>query len=367
MITKIQIINFKSIKVADVNLKSLNILIGANGAGKSNFINCFKMLNKIYNQDLRTYVSEQAGVNNVLYFGRKKSEKLSFKVFFDNINYYNVRLIPDTKNAFFLEAEENGFNKDYNSLEKKPNWHIEESSQGLRESQIKEQINQNRYKYLNKYLNSFRVYHFHDTSASARVKDLSLVADNRFLREDGANLAAFLYHLQKKYPPNFKLIEATIKSIAPFFKKFNLIPSAENKKYIALEWQDVNGSDTLFDASNLSDGTLRMMCLTTLLLQPELPQTIIIDEPELGLHPFAINKLAGLLRIASKKTQIIISTQSVNLIDNFEPEDIIVVDRDKKEEQSIFRSLKPRELDKWLQDYSLGEIWDKNLIGGRPA
>jgi predicted ATPase len=366
MITNIQIRNFKSIRVANVNLKSLNILIGANGAGKSNFINCFKMLNKIYNQELRTYVAEQGGANNILYFGRKKSDAFGFKVVFGNSNYYDFLLSVNVQNAFFFGWEHHGFNKNFNNPNEKIDWSIVDLGTGHIESYIKEH-GVGRYKYLNENLDSFRVYHFHDTSASARVKVPSQVADNRFLREDGANLAAFLYHLQKKYPPNFKLIEATIKSIAPFFKQFNLMPSADNEKYIALEWQDVNGSDSLFDASNLSDGTLRMMCLTTLLLQPELPQTIIIDEPELGLHPFAINKLAGLLRIASKKTQIIISTQSVNLIDNFEPENIIVVDRDKKEEQSVFRNLKPHELDQWLQDYSLGEIWDKNLIGGRPA
>ena len=366
MITNIQIRNFKSIKVATVNLKSLNILIGANGVGKSNFINSFKMLNKIYNQELRTYVAEQGGVNNILYFGRKKSDAIGFKVLFGNSNCYDFLLIPNVQNAFFFGWERHGFNKNFLKPDEKIDWGVVDFGSGHNESYIKEQ-RIGRYKYLNENLDSFRVYHFHDTSASARVKAPSQVADNRFLREDGANLAAFLYHLQKKYPPNFKLIEATIKSIAPFFKQFNLMPSADNEKYIALEWQDINGSDSLFDASNLSDGTLRMMCLTTLLLQPELPQTIIIDEPELGLHPFAINKLAGLLRIASKKTQIIISTQSVNLIDNFEPENIIVVDRDKKEEQSVFRNLEPHELDQWLQDYSLGEIWDKNLIGGRPA
>ena len=164
---------------------------------------------------------------------------------------------------------------------------------------------------------------------------------------------------------SFKLIEATVRSIAPFFKGFDLKPLADNEQYISLEWQDLNDSDALFNASSLSDGTLRMMCLTTLLLQPDLPQTIIIDEPELGLHPFAINKLAGLLSIASQKSQVIISTQSMNLIDNFVPEDIIVVDRTDK--QTTFRNLDADELSTWLEEYSLGEIWEKNLIGGRPA
>lgn len=183
------------------------------------------------------------------------------------------------------------------------------------------------------------------------------------MRENGDNLAAFLYLLQEKHPATFKVIEATIRSIAPFFKSFDLKPDRLNSEYIQLEWKE-QGSDMYFNAHNLSDGTLRMICLVTLLLQPDLPKTIIIDEPELGLHPFAINKLAGLMRSASTKSQIIVSTQSVGLIDNFSPEDIIVVDR--KEGQSVFNRLDESELKGWLETYSLGELWDKNIIGGRP-
>ncbi|MDZ7899116.1 MAG: AAA family ATPase [Arcicella sp.] len=197
MIKNIQIRNFKSIRMCNVHLKSLNILIGANGAGKSNFIGSFKMLNKIYRQELRTYVAEQGGVNNLLYFGRKKSPELGFKIFFDNINYYAIKLTLNTRDAFFFAWENDGFNRNNKSVNKEPSWHTERS-RGWTFGKFNERANGCEIpKYLNSYLDSFKIYHFHDTSSSAKVKAPSQVADNRFLREDGANLAAFLYHLQK--------------------------------------------------------------------------------------------------------------------------------------------------------------------------
>lgn len=153
-------------------------------------------------------------------------------------------------------------------------------------------------------------------------------------------------------------------SVSPFFDGFNLMPNRLNEQLIQLEWKQAGAVDTYFNAYQLSDGTLRFICLATLLLQPNLPQTIIIDEPELGLHPVAVNKLAALIKKASAKTQIIISTQSVNLVDNFGPQDIIVVDR--KDNATVFNRLDAESLDVWLKDYSLGEIWEKNVIGGQP-
>ena len=181
--------------------------------------------------------------------------------------------------------------------------------------------------------------------------------------EDGGNLAAFLYRLQQSYKGNFKLIERIVQSIAPFFDRFYLKPDELNPDQIYLRWYE-KGSEQLFTAHNLSDGSLRMICLSTLLLQPELPETIIIDEPELGLHPFAVSKLAALLKSASTKSQIIVSTQSVNLVNEFTADDIIVVEREN--EQSVFKRQSEDELKEWIEDYSIGDLWQKNLLGGRP-
>ena len=194
-----------------------------------------------------------------------------------------------------------------------------------------------------------------------------MLRDNRVLKSDGSNLAAFLYMLSVKYKVHFKLIERTIKSIAPYFSQFDLQPDVFDENVIELVWKEV-GSDQYFNAYNLSDGTIRFIALATLLLQPSPPKTIIIDEPELGLHPFAIKKLAALISSVSEKSQVIVSTQSVTFLNEFTPNDIIVVDRENVEGKMVsqFKRFQEDELDQWLEGYSMGEIWEKNLIGGKP-
>jgi predicted ATPase len=212
-------------------------------------------------------------------------------------------------------------------------------------------------------LRSFAVYHFHDTSGTASVKHTGDLDDNYLLRPDGANLAALLYRLREKNPGDYSNIVDAIRLVFPFFDDFMLEPSRLNADRIRLEWRE-RGSDTYFNASALSDGTLRFICLATLLLQPDLPSTILLDEPELGLHPYAITILAELLRGAATKTQVIASTQSVGLVNQFEPEDVIVVERE--DQQSVFRHLDRADMESWLDDYGLGDLWEKNIIGGRP-
>ncbi len=213
-------------------------------------------------------------------------------------------------------------------------------------------------------MHNFGIYHFHDTGKDSPLKQMNELNDNRYLREDGKNLPAYLYYLQEKHPKDFQKIENQIRSVASFFDRFDLEPDRLNENQIELRWLE-KGSDAYFNAYDLSDGTLRFMALTTLLMQPDLPKTIIIDEPELGLHPFAINKLAAMMKqAAAKGSQVIVSTQSVGLIDNFEPEDIITVDRE--DDQSVFKRFNSEDLKDWLEDYTLGELWNKNVIGARP-
>jgi predicted ATPase len=212
-------------------------------------------------------------------------------------------------------------------------------------------------------LKNWVAYHFNDTSATARLKATSSLHDNARLRHDASNLAAILYLFQEKYPDNYQAIVQTIRLAAPFFQDFSLRPDPLSPQAIRLEWRQI-GWDAYLNASTLSDGTLRFMCLTTLLMQPTLPSTILIDEPELGLHPYALTLLAAMLQSAATKTQVIVSTQSAPLVSQFAPEDIIVVEQ--QEGQSVFRRLDTKSIEAWLEDYSLGEIWEKNIFGGRP-
>jgi predicted ATPase len=212
-------------------------------------------------------------------------------------------------------------------------------------------------------LESYRVYHFHDTSDTAVMKGTCDVEDNRVLHPQAENLAAFLYWMQERHADHFANVQDTIRQIAPFFQEFRLEPSNLNEEKIRLEWKE-KGSDAYFNASSFSDGTLRFICLATLLLQPKLPALVLLDEPELGLHPAAINLLAGLLESASTRTQVIVATQSVTLVNQLTPESVWTVDREGG--QSVFRHLADEDMSAWLDDYGLGDLWEKNRIGARP-
>jgi predicted ATPase len=221
-------------------------------------------------------------------------------------------------------------------------------------------------KYIREHLGRWRLYHFHDTSASSPMKKTGDVNDNGFLRPDGSNLAAFLYYLQKKHEDSYRLIRHSVQRVAPFFDDFQLEPLKLNPNTIQLQWRHKN-SEAYFDAGSLSDGTMRFIALATLFLQPEQyrPSVILVDEPELGLHPYAITMLASVIKQASVKTQVILGTQSPLLLDHFQPEDVLVANRVGGGTQ--FTRLEPDKLANWLTDYSLGQLWEKNELGGRPS
>jgi predicted ATPase len=355
---RISIRNYKSIRNLDLELSDLNVFIGANGSGKSNFIGVFKFLNHLIEGNLQTYTASQGGADTILHFGRKKSEDMSFSLSFENgVNGYECRLAAGAEdNLFFLNEAAWFHNKQY------PTPLMESLGRGHLESKISEKPTRIA-SYVLGQLESWRLYHFHDTSDSAKVKQTGDLEDNRFLRTDARNLAAFLYRLEKNHIDHFDNIQDAVRLVAPFFDRFNLHPSELNPDKIRLEWQE-KGSDSYFNASVLSDGTLRFICMATLLLQPRLPSVILVDEPELGLHPYAISVLANLLQSAAKRTQVLISTQSVTLVNHFEPHDVVVVERE--ESQSVFRRLDRADMTNWLDDYGLGDLWEKNVIGGRP-
>lgn len=362
MIERIDIENYKSIHSAQVILKNLNVMIGSNGVGKSNFISFFELVKKILDQRLGSFILENGGIDRFMFQGSKHSDHIKCLIDFDNTNAFSFGLKPTIGNKAFIDYTADYFNG-YNNITKDyETWHLHTYDSAVEESNIKN-LSIPRAKHIKNYIKNFIVYHFHDTSKTSPMRGDCNVDDNETLRHDGANLAAFLYRLQETEPKALKLIEGIVSSIAPYFKGFKLQKSRLFPNKIKLEWEEI-GSDMYMDAHSFSDGTIRFIALATVLLQPNLPDTIIIDEPELGLHPSAIIKLAALVRKAAKNTQVIIATQSVNLVDCFEPEDIIVVDR--KNNQTVFNRLSSEDLSTWLADYSIGEIWEKNVIGGQP-
>lgn len=174
-------------------------------------------------------------------------------------------------------------------------WYVQLHEANKQESSFKNDYTGQAF-YVNSFLREFEVCHFHDTGDRSPMKGKCNIDDNISLKSNGSNIAVFLYYLKEKFPKHFVRIEKIVASVSPFFEGLNLMPNRLNEQLIQLEWKQTRAVNTYFNAYQLSDGTLRFICLATLLLQPNLPQTIIIDEPELGLHLEAINKLAALIK-----------------------------------------------------------------------
>lgn len=367
---KLSIRGFKSIAHAEVELQALNVLIGANGAGKSNFVGVFELLREVVEGRLQSYALRRGGADALLRFGRKHTPGITLDFDFEPYGY-TLRLQPSDDGSLFLEQEVCSHRGPGNDvpvpiafIDGGGESHLQAWAVGHPPRSSSPSVRDACAEML-RTMSQWRVYHFHDTSATAAVKQLGDVGDMHALRPDASNLAAFLYRLQKTSRSSFEFITKMVQRVAPFFDHFELRPFPANEEKIRLEWVE-RGSDAYFNAYALSDGTLRFICLATLLLQPDLPSVILLDEPELGLHPLAITLLAELLNRAAHHTQVVVSTQSVNLVDELEPTDLIVVDREPSSGASVFRRPTQDEAREWLDDYSLGELWQKNVLGGRP-
>ncbi len=362
----ITIRGFKSIaSIETLPLKPINVVIGPNGSGKSNFIGIFDCLHDICEGRLREYVTTAGGAEKVLHFGSKNTKELELELFFRHVEAwpkgglrYKLILSPSTDDGLFPSFEATFHDGPYPTV-------LTPRTDG-REAGISDPKPEFEARFVRAHLLGWQVYHFDDTSFSSPMRKTAKVDDNRFLRPDGSNLPSFLYLLREKHADSYNLIVRTVQRVAPFFDDFRLDPLLLKPDDIKLEWQHKN-SDQYFDASSLSDGTLRFIALATLFLQPERfrPSVILVDEPELGLHPYALGVLAALIRQASVSTQVIVSTQSSLLLDHFQPEDVLVADRVDGGTQ--LRRLEAEPLAKWLEDYSLGQLWEKNELRGRPV
>jgi predicted ATPase len=365
-IKRITIEGFKSIrKLEDFELRRLNVLIGANGAGKSNFVGFFRLLRELIEERLQVAVRKEGGADSYLYLGPKITKQLVGKLYFGN-NGYGFTLEPTRDNRFVFADEGTLFKGDFGERwSSLGSGHAEAKLKNHKDDPGVRGARHGVEYYVFDAVSSWVVYHFHDTSETAAVRRQGSINDNISLRPNAENLAAFLYRIQQTNPRSYQSIRDVVRLAAPFFDDFKLRPVPTNTDLIQLEWSQTD-SDYLFLASHLSDGTLRFICLATALLQPTPPPTVLFDEPELGLHPYALSLLGNLFLQASKNAgrQVIVSTQSAPLLNEFSPEDVIVVER--TEGQSVFRRLKSDDLSEWLNDYALGELWQKNVLGGRP-
>lgn len=365
-IERLTVKGFKSIRdMSDFPLGDINIIVGANGAGKSNFVQLFRMVRAMLRKDFQNFVATHGGAVAFLHNGLKVTKTVEAEFDFGK-NSYRFALTPTADETFTISElkrfEDHGWSC-YGS--------------GLKESRIEDEKDDVSSYYGNcpgvghyvyDAISRWVVYHFHDTSDSAPMRQSEIVEDCAYLREDAANIAPFLKALREDGPEGKKsygeIVDA-VRLVMPFLDDFALMPvNFGPATKVKLTWKQ-KGTDYPFQPYHLSDGAIRFICLATALLQPKPPSTIIIDEPELGLHPQAISILADLIKAAASRTQVIVATQSPLLVDQFSIGDIIVAKR--KDGATAFERLNEKDYSAWLEDFTLGELWTRNVIEGGPT
>ena len=370
-LTSLRLAGWKSIRDASIEIRPLNVLIGANGAGKSNLISFFTMMKTMMAGRLQIHLRVNGGADSLLHYGPKRTDAIEaeFRFVKDHGQAgYSFRLVPAVGNALIFEEEKLSHYPGLPSeLEdsRVQSAHLESYLNVLHDLDKPKSDLDRSGEFIQRFFQECHVFHIDDTSRFASIRQECPIDSNRSLSTEQANLPAILHLYRQRYPVGYHRIVAAVRAVAPFFDDFVLEPLRLNPKNIALHWR-AKGSDYEFGAHQLSDGTLRAIALFTLLLQPEadLPKFIVLDEPELGLHPSALSVLADLLKLAAQHSQLLIATQSVALVDLFEVEDVITTNL--REGSSSFERLDSESLKGWLEDYTLSELWEKNVIGGGP-
>ena len=346
-----------------LKLGDVSILLGANGAGKSNIISFFFMLSYMMSKSFGRYVEMAGTANSLLHYGAKRTPVMSGTLTFmanNSENTYQFSLANATPDRLIITEE-------------RINWHRKGEAKPLeifletnfKESSLAESDNAVA-KSIYKMLSFCKVYQFHDSSAEGPLRQSCPVETANYLQSHGNNLPSFLLLLRNNYIDSYKRIVDYVRDVVPQFQDFYLEPVSN---FVSLRWIDNSATDYRFNAHQFSDGSIRFIALATLLLQPAktMPNVIILDEPELGLHPYAITQLAEMIKDASIHAQIIIATQSKDLVDHFDINNISVVEMDKNTLCTTVNQLREDEYKLWLEHYTLSELWDKNIIGGRPV
>ena len=362
--------------LADVTLSpapGANLLIGANGSGKSNIIHFFNMLSwMLKSRRLAEFVSRHGGADDQLHGGSGTTSHLDAEIRIrasSGRNDYRFSLVPAHTDELLFTEESFRYSRD--DLDTEAPWnHL---GVGHREALIVEAgqarddgraptANRQQARIVTHLLRNCTAYQFHNTGSGSNFKKTCDATDHAFLRADGGNLAAILHWLENEDVRRYELICRHIQRVLPGFDRFEI-----DEKYgkVGLRWQSRH-FDKTFGAQLTSDGSLRFFALATLLNLPGemLPGVVLLDEPELGLHPKAISLVGDMIRALAESRQVIVATQSPLLLDAFELDQVFVLEaRDGRTE---VRSPDREALRDWLEEFTVGEIWQKNLLGGRP-
>ena len=360
-LSKISIAGWRSIKQIDgFEPGQLNILIGANGAGKSNLISFFTTLRYILSPEghLQTRVGYLGGAGDLLHYGPDVTTSIEATLVLTTDrgeNQYSFGLQFAKPNRLLFSYERFRF------LGNNPDIPWTNLGRGHEEALLPKN-DKPPAKAITKLINQIAFYQFHNTSDTARLRLDCPINDGAYLRSNGENLVAVLYNLRQKAPQSFERISNNVRAVLPFFDAFVL---EDDFGKVMLKWRE-KGMQKVFNAGQASDGMLRVICLFTLLYQPaeNLPDIIFIDEPELGLHPEGIELLCSALKKASHHAQIFVCTQSIQIVNGTEPEQLVIINR--KDGQTTLEHVSHAQIAPWEAELSMSEIWEKNIFGGRP-
>ncbi len=361
----IKVAGFRSLRDVELDVTPVTVLIGPNGAGKSNLLWALEMVRMLAFESLQLFVGERGGATFLMHYGPKQTPAIDLQLVFateSGENSYEARLGYGADESLIFLRERAGHRQSAEAP-----WRWTELGAGQRESALRsaseDDVTARTVRFL---LRGINFYHFHDTSRRSPLRTRAYAdGGGAYLRSDGSNLPAFLLGLQEAEDDQaraaWRRIQGLVQRVAPFVTK--IVP-CKDRLGINLEWIDERGET--FGPAHLSDGTLRALALLTALGQPEpgLPLLSCVDEPELGLHPAALELLCGLISSISARHQVMVSTQSPVILDHFEPDQVVVAER--RDQATVLRRLDPAQLQTWLEDYALSALYDKNLLGGRP-
>ena len=374
-LTHLTVSGFRSLRSIDTPLSDLSVLIGANGSGKSNVVALFNMLSFMLSGSLQLYIGRKGGGSSILHYGPKVTPVLSLDLTFEDESgqsRYGFSMAFASPDRLIFTDERVAFAKHGN-----PTAYTEGLGAAQEETRLIEKatlpdhsVPRQVARVFLKRLKELQVYHFHDTSETAFIRTSQDLDRNRSLISTGGNLASFLYMLRQSFPAHFERILSTVRLVVPYLHDLVLEPDRLNAGRIQLRWRDRHPQYE-FGPHQLSDGSLRAIALITALMQPDelMPSVIVIDEPELGLHPSAVATIAQLIKAASAKRQVIVATQSPKLVSAFDPEDVVVIERQEDEKglgYSTLQRLSKEHLGTWLDQYDLGQLYDMNVTGGGP-
>ena len=371
-IERLRLRGFRSL--ADVELCPIagaNVFIGANGSGKSNLVHFFNMLSwMLKSRRLVEFVSREGGADDQLYGGNDITPRLDAEITIRTTtgrNQYRFSLMYAHPDQLLFSDEAFRYSSD--DFETEAQWsHL---GGGHREALIVSAGQENHgwsatsrqtARTVTHLLRNCAAYQFHNTGSTSNFKKTWDAEDHAYMRTDGGNLAAILHRLESEDLDRYELICHHIRRVLPGFDCFQI---EERHGKVALRWRS-RLLDKTYGAHLTSDGSLRFFALATLLNLPGemLPGVLVLDEPELGLHPKAIVLVAAMIRAMAGARQIIVATQSPLLVDAFDLNEVFVLElRDGRTEITSPDSVQLRS---WLDEFSVGELWLKNLLGGRP-